>query len=144
MAEILGLGLSHYPPLSGFDENMAGILRGRLADPDIPAEAKDPANWPAAMRAEWGDDQGRAAAARHREAMLVGCRKVREALDAFQPDFVLIWGDDQYENFKEDIIPAFCVQAYGDMTVYPWRHASASAMFDAKTKDAYGGGKPNV
>ena len=31
MAEILGLGLSHYPPLSGFDENMAGILRGRLA-----------------------------------------------------------------------------------------------------------------
>ncbi len=144
MAEILGLGLSHYPPLSGFDENMAGILRGRLADPDIPAEAKDPANWPAAMRAEWGDDQGRAAAARHREAMLVGCRKVREALDAFQPDFVLIWGDDQYENFKEDLIPAFCVQAYGDMTVYPWRHASASAMFDAKTKDPYGGGKPNV
>ena len=25
MAEILGLGLSHYPPLSGFDENMAGF-----------------------------------------------------------------------------------------------------------------------
>ncbi len=144
MAEILGLGLSHYPPLSGFDDHMAGILRGRLADPDIPAEAKDPANWPAAMRAEWGDDQGRAAAARHREAMLRGCRRVREALDDFAPDFVLIWGDDQYENFKEDIIPAFCVQAYEDMTVYPWRHASASAMFDAKVQDAYGGGKPNV
>jgi hypothetical protein len=28
------------------------------------------------------------------------------------PDVVLVWGDDQYENFREDIIPAFCVMAY--------------------------------
>ncbi|MGE3304195.1 MAG: extradiol ring-cleavage dioxygenase, partial [Hyphomonadaceae bacterium] len=31
---------------------------------------------------------------------------------AFKPDFVLIWGDDQYENFREDIIPPYCVNAY--------------------------------
>jgi hypothetical protein len=96
------------------------------------------------MQGEWGDDQGRAGAARHREAMLTGIRRVRQALDDFNPDFVLIWGDDQYENFKEDVIPAFSVQAYEDMTVYPWKHASASAMFDAKTQDQWGGGKPNV
>ena len=36
-------------------------------------------------------------------------RAVRKALDDFNPDLVLIWGDDQYENFREDIIPAFCV-----------------------------------
>ena len=47
MAQVLGLGVSHYPPLSGLDKDMANILRGRLADPDIPAAAKDPANWPA-------------------------------------------------------------------------------------------------
>jgi hypothetical protein len=28
------------------------------------------------------------------------------------PDVVLVWGDDQYENFRKDIIPAFCVMAY--------------------------------
>ena len=38
--------------------------------------------------------------------------KTRAALDAFKPDFVLIWGDDQYENFKEDIVPPYCISAY--------------------------------
>ena len=33
-------------------------------------------------------------------------RKIRRELDAFKPDFVLIWGDDQYENFREDCVPA--------------------------------------
>ena len=25
---------------------------------------------------------------------------------------MLIWGDDQYENFKEDIVPPYCISAY--------------------------------
>lgn len=144
MGAVLGVGISHYPPFSGDDANMSGILRGRLQDPDVPAELKDPANWPAPMREEWSDDQGKRAAGRHREQMLVGLRRVREAIVDFAPDVVLVWGDDQYENFKDDLIPPFCIHAYEDMEVYPWRHASASAMFDSKTKDEWGGGKPNV
>jgi hypothetical protein len=143
MAEILGIGLSHYPPLSGRDEDMANILRGRLQDPDVPAERKDPANWPAFMRAEWGDDQGVAGATRHRAAMRAGLTRARAAIDEFKPDVVVIWGDDQYENFKEDIIPPFCIMAYEDMTIQPWAHASESAMF-SKSTDEWGGGKPNV
>ena len=57
MAELLLLGVTHYPPLALRDEDMAGIGRTLLADPAVPAEAKDPANWPEAMRAEWGDDE---------------------------------------------------------------------------------------
>ena len=37
MAEILGLGVSHYPPLSGLDEDMANAHRGRPADPPSPS-----------------------------------------------------------------------------------------------------------
>jgi len=143
MGEILGLGISHYPPLSGRDEDMANIVRGRMTDPDVPSSAKDPANWPEAMRAEWGDDEGVAGATRHRAEMLRGLRKAREALDEFNPDFVLIWGDDQYENFRESIIPPFCVHAYEDMEVQPWAQASESAMFSGK-EDEWGGGRPNV
>ena len=80
MAQVLGIGISHYPPFSGRDADMASILRNRLLDPDVPAAAKDPAGWPALMREEWGDDQGVKAAARHRAAMLVGLRKARAAL----------------------------------------------------------------
>jgi hypothetical protein len=144
MGQVLGLGISHYPPLSGRDEDMANIVKGRMRDPDIPAEARDPARWPAPMREEWGSDEGAAAAGRHRAAMRAGLQRVRAALDDFRPDFVLMWGDDQYENFQDDVIPAFAVLAYGDMDLNPWKHASASAMVSASTKDEWGGGKPNV
>ena len=48
MAEILGLGLSHYPLLAKPDEQMADLLRMTLKDPGIPAHIKDPAQWPPA------------------------------------------------------------------------------------------------
>ena len=121
MAEILGLGMTHYPPLAGRDENMMGILKGTLRDPAIPAELKDPANWPKLMREEYGIDQGKAAAAGHRQILISGLDKIRSALDEFRPDFVLIWGDDQYENFNEDIIPPFCILAYDNIEAQPWR-----------------------
>jgi hypothetical protein len=139
MAEILGLGLSHYPPLCLPDEMMSGILRMTLKDEGIPADVKSPQNWPAAAQAEWGSDQGRAAAAVHRAAMVAEFRKVRKTLDDFNPDVVLIWGDDQYENFKEDIIPPFTVCAYDDMDVYPWRHAQSSSIVAGKP-NAWGEG----
>lgn len=120
MGEILGLGLTHYPPLGGQDENMAWILQHTLKDPDIPEEAKQAESWPDAMQEEWGDDEARSAAERHREAIVAGLRRCRQALDDFNPDVVIVWGDDQYENFKEDIIPPFCVGIYEDRKVKPW------------------------
>ena len=74
------------------------------------------------MQEEWGNDQGLTNAPEHRAQMLSGLRMVRKALDDFKPDAVIVWGDDQYENFREDIIPAFCVLAYQEDTVEckPW------------------------
>ncbi len=140
MAEILGLGLSHYPPLSTPDSIMSGILRYTLNDASIPDSAKDPKNWPAQMRQEWADDLGVKAAAQHRAQLVEQFRRVRQSLDAFKPDLVLIWGDDQYENFKEDIVPPFTVLAYEDMDLYPWRHAQNSSMVDNGKPNAWGEG----
>ncbi|MCQ4079216.1 extradiol ring-cleavage dioxygenase [Streptomyces sp. RB6PN25] len=120
MAEFLGLGLTHYPLLAGTDEHMASLLRWTLQDPDIPAELKDPASWSASMRAEWSDDGGRAAATGHRRQLLEGLARCRKTLDAFAPDVLVVWGDDQYENFREEVVPPFCVLAYGDLEVQPF------------------------
>jgi hypothetical protein len=127
MGEVLGIGLSHYPLLAGLDADMASILRWTLEDPAVPASERDPANWPDLMRREWGDDTGIAAAATHRAELVAGFAAVRAAIDDFAPDAVLVWGDYQYENFKEDVIPAFTVQIYGDLELHPWRHAKASS-----------------
>lgn len=135
MAEVLGLGVTHYPPLSGTDDNLTRVFRGALADPKLPAELRDPASWPDRARGEWGDDEGVAAGKAHRAALREGFRRTRAALDAFSPDVVLIWGDDQYENFREDLVPPYAILAYEDTVVHPWRHADESSNMK---------GKPNV
>jgi hypothetical protein len=119
MAELLVLGISHYPPLTGQDERMAGILRRMLQNPELPEHLRTPDGWPAAMREEYGSDEGTASAGRHRAALVGWMQKVRAALDAFDPDFVLLWGDDQYENFREDIIPPYCISAFDSFTFSP-------------------------
>jgi len=115
MGQVMGIGLTHAPHFQFPDENMADLLKFRLRNPDTPAAMKDPANWPEPMRREWGDDEGLAAARAHRAELVRGFREAREALEEFAPDIVLIWGDDQYENFKEDLVPPFCVYGLGDL-----------------------------
>jgi hypothetical protein len=137
MAEVLCVGVTHYPKLSGLDENMADTLRWTLQDPDIPEERKDPANWPEAMQVEWNDPI--AAAQRHRAALVDGFRNVRRAIDEFAPDVIVIWGDDQYENFREDVIPPVCVLAYDEFDSTPWRPRARHGAAPAGT-----GGKANI
>ena len=127
MAEILGVGLTHYPGMIAPDEDLGYPLTRALRHNDrIPAEMKDPASWPEAMRAEYGDDEGLASSRKHRERLVRGFMKLRAEIDAFNPDFVLIWGDDQYENFKEDIIPPFCILAYDQMECRPFTNHDGS------------------
>jgi hypothetical protein len=121
MGEVLGLGLTHHPGLNGPDARLAAALRQTLKDPGLPDHLREPSGWPSEMRAEWGEDEGLSAAAEHRAAVVEQLRIVRQALDNFAPDIVVVWGDDQYENFREDIIPPFCVLAYDDLDVQPFR-----------------------
>jgi len=136
MGEILGIGMSHFPGMRAAAGGGSNIMR-TVQRPDIPDRWKDPKNWPAAMLAQIGDDDGRAHAKEHREAFVSECQALRQALDRFNPDFVLVWGDDQYENFKEDIIPAFCVFAYEDMEVYPY-HPERDRLDQSKPISAFG------
>jgi hypothetical protein len=89
---------------------------GRIA----PEVFENKAAWPQQMREEWGDDEGQAAASEHHTRLMSGYARLREELDAFRPDIVLIWGDDQYENFKRDCIPAFCVGIFDSVTSRPY------------------------
>jgi len=120
MAQILGLGITHYPNLAA-DVNMSWRMQRALEDPAVPQELRAVENWPAAMQAQWGADRGRSHSDRHRQELIEQFRAVRSELDAFAPDFVLIWGDDQYENFQDDCVPAFCIGAYERMAFQPWK-----------------------
>ena len=121
MGQILGLGITHYPSLS-FQGNMCSRIKLLLADPRLPERLRDPRNWHPTMREQWGEDEGWRHSEEHRQAMIEWFRIIRKELDEFQPDLVVLWGDDQYENFKEDCVPPFAVLAYDEVTVKPWSH----------------------
>jgi len=112
MGDILAVGITHYPPLAGRDEVMSWILRRMLENPHLPEKYRRSENWPEGMRREWGTDQGLAAARLHRERLVQALRKTRAQIDEFNPDFIVVWGDDQYENFREDIVPPYCIYAH--------------------------------
>ena len=89
MGEILGIGTTHQPSLCAKQLRPGSFTRA-LEDPGLPAKLRDPASWPAQLRREWSDDGGRAAGLAHREALIGQFRRVRQALDDFAPDLVLI------------------------------------------------------
>jgi hypothetical protein len=126
VAEILGLGATHSPLLVGNDARMAAIFERLRQNPRVPPAATDPANWPAAMQQEWAAHQSGAAAPAHRRRAMDGFRAVRAALDAFNPDFLLIFGDDQYENFREDGVAPFCVFALDTIESHPYHRTGAA------------------
>ena len=122
MAEILGLGCTHRPVMLRRNEDWTGMMRTSLDDPDMPAEMKDPARWPAKLREELGNDWGAGAAGRAREVYRRHFAETRAALDEFKPDVIVMFGDDQYENFKEDVVPPFAVLAYDGHEIEPWKN----------------------
>lgn len=133
MAAILGLGLSHFGGFMFPDDDMTSRIRARLADGTLPESLNHPDKWPAKMRAEWGDDEGAAFAARHKAQYFAALDRVRTALDAFRPDAVIIFGDDQYECFREDLVPPYCVFVAHEFRTKPYLRARV-----------FGGGVPNI
>jgi hypothetical protein len=125
MGDVLGIGLTHYPGLllEGGETPGPRVFQHPL----IPDALKDPANWPAPMRAEWGEDQAVSFKARQEGQFAEGMQRLRAALDDFHPDFVVIFGDDQYENFKEDIIPPFCISIFDQVESRPFLRSVARA-----------------
>jgi hypothetical protein len=125
MAEILGLGLTHSPPMVGVNERMAAVLERVVKSPRTPDHLRDPSAWPAPMRHEWEEHQAGRAAPAHRARVIDGFRAARAALDAFNPDFIVIFGDDQYENFREDGVAAFSVFALDEIESRPYARVGA-------------------
>jgi hypothetical protein len=110
MGEILGVGVTHHPGLMSDDTNFAkGLYKTINAPLLVDRRYRDRKNWPQAMLEEMGDDEGMTSARRYRARMWDNFSKLRREIDEFAPDFIVIFADDQYENFKEDIIPPFCI-----------------------------------
>jgi hypothetical protein len=107
MGEVLGIGCTHYPGLLRGPKGYTGTTRFLLGNPVVSDRMRDMANWPEGARDEW--DNQEEASVLHEQQMIAAFRKLRQVIDDFNPDAVLIWGDDQYENFHEDLVPPLVI-----------------------------------
>ena len=57
MAQILGLGITHYPALSA-QGNLSRRIKICLGDPALPDLFRSLDKWPEPMRKQWGTDEG--------------------------------------------------------------------------------------
>ena len=122
MGEILGVGCTHRPVMLRRNEDWTFMMQAALDDPAMPDEMKNPARWPAPLREELGNDWGAVGRGAGARGLPRHFAEARRAIDDFKPDLIVMWGDDQYENFKEDIVPPFAVLAYDDQDIQPWAH----------------------
>jgi hypothetical protein len=113
--------MTHFP-LILMQGNMGLRIKSLLNHPNLPEKFRTPEGWPEKMREAWADDEGAAHSDVHRAELIDGFRWMREELDKFNPDLVLIWGDDQYENFKEDCVPPFSILACEEFEDALWSH----------------------
>ena len=112
MGQILGLGTTDFPRIRAVDPQMTGPFKGSLNGPHMADALKDPKNWPAAMQAEWGNDEGLATGQAARQHQIEQNLKLRAELDAFNPDFILVWSKDSRESLKNFAVPQFWIQAH--------------------------------
>ena len=119
MAEILALGISHYPPLSGHDDRMATILRRMLQNPELPplcerrrdgrrACGRNGARTRAPLRPRrivplWSAGWRRRGPPWMRSSRISFCSGATTST----------------ENFREDIIPPYCIAAHEKFTFSP-------------------------
>jgi hypothetical protein len=76
MGEILGLGITHYPPMS-YKGNLSSRIKLLLADPLLPERLRSPANWHPTMREQWSTDEGQSHSEKHRSDLIHHFRKTR-------------------------------------------------------------------
>jgi len=77
------------------------------------------------MRTEWGSDGGTRFAAQHRAEYFAALDRIRAVLDAFAPDAVIVFGDDQYECYMEDLVLPYCVFMSKIFSIKPYLRARA-------------------
>ncbi len=96
MSDALRLELTHGPLLAGTHGTTGDLLCGTLADPDMPANAKDLANWPQHMHQEWSDGRFARVAATQRPDLVKRLARYPKAHHEFRADPPVEWGDDQF------------------------------------------------
>ena len=131
MAELLGLGCSHGPII--------------LTPPEVWAKGRERIfarvpgyEAPAQLLAELGDDNGLSRDISDQQKIVDSFKVMRDRLHEWEPDVVMVIGDDQAENFLQDNLPPFCLYTGAEVDGYPFqRGAARTNLWDAEPETKF-------
>ena len=118
MAELLGLGCSHGPII--LTPPRCGPGSGTVLFARVPGYGP-----PAQLIAELGDDNGLSRDISDQKKIIESFEIMRDRLHEWNPDVVMVIGDDQAENFLEDNLPPFCLYTGAEVDGYPFQRGAA-------------------
>ena len=118
MAEILGLGCSHGPiiltPPEAWAKGRERIF-ARIPNYQPPAQLLE----------ELGQDNGFSQDKDDQQRVVASFKVLHDRLHAWNPDVLMIIGDDQQENFLPDNLPPFCIYTGAEVAGYPFQRPAA-------------------
>ena len=130
MAELLGIGCSHGPII--------------LTPPEVWPKGRERIyarvpNYekPAVLLEELAQDNGAAQDQHDHEMILESFKVMHDKLHDWNPDVVMIIGDDQAENFLQDNLPPFCLYTGDSADGYPFRRAAQTNLWNADPDTKY-------
>ena len=119
MAELLGLGCSHGPiiltPPEVWHKGRERIF-GR--NPNFQA--------PPQLIEALADDNGLAQDRLDQKKVVEAFQVLHDRLHEWDPDVLIVIGDDQAENFQQDNLPPFCLYTGDEVDGFPFRNVGGS------------------
>ncbi len=113
MGELLGLGCTHAPMILNPAEQWPEIRRRIYGGvPNYQAPPK--------MVEELADDNGASRDKVNQQKIVDAFAVLRQKLVDWNPDLVIVVGDDQVENFKRENLPTFCLYTGDEVDGYPF------------------------
>ena len=131
MADVLGIGCTHAPMILNPPEEWADNRKrifSRIPDFQPPAQLLE----------ELGDDDGLSQDRLNQKRIVDAFHVLRDKLQSWGPDLMIVIGDDQAENFLRDNLPTFCVYTGADVLGYPFHRPGAKVnLWDAAPDAEY-------
>jgi hypothetical protein len=115
MAEILGIGCSHAPQTLLPPEKWHDLRQIIFRPERIPNYKPS-----ASAIAEFGDDNGLTHDRTNHKKIMDAFAVLRDKLHAWKPDLMVVIGDDQAENFKNDNLPVFALYTGAEAFATPF------------------------
>ena len=139
MAQVLGLGCTHAPMILNPAEQWPTIRERIFARiPNYQA--------PPQLLEELGKDNGRSQDRGNQKRIVDAFQVLQDKLRSFNPDVVMVVGDDQAENFLRDNLPTFCLYTGAEVDGYPFHrpggrpnlwNAAADAKYSFRCPDQF-------